>query len=104
MDSLTPLSRITDALENFEQLATEFNAQLSSDQAQLPSVSDLKHLMNTTSQAQGILAGGKKMKSGGSKKKIKKSKTSRSRRADLRERYKLSPRKRGKKNKKSKRK
>lgn len=102
----TPLS-VTEALQNFEELAMEFNAQISDPavnagaEAQLPSVSDLKHLMSNTSyvEAPGALAGGKKMKYGGSKKK----KSSRSRRADLRERYKLSPRKRGKtKNKKSK--
>jgi hypothetical protein len=101
----TPLS-VTEALQNFEELAMEFNAQISdpavnAGTGELPSVSDLKHLMSNTSyvEAPGTLAGGKKMKYGGSKKK----KSSRSRRADLRERYKLSPRKRGKtKNKKSK--
>ena len=91
-----PLTGIPEAIENFEQLVTEYNS-LADPPRELPSVSDLQQLMNNTSYVapRGSLSGGKKMKSGGSKSR-KSKKSSRSRRADLRERYKLSPKKRGK--------
>jgi len=96
---LTNISGIGDALQNFEGLVAKYNSQLNGAELQagdtLPSVKDLVHMMHSpvsNVQPQATLSGGKRAKYGGSKK--SKRKTSRSRRADLRERYKLSPRKR----------
>jgi hypothetical protein len=81
---------ISDALQNFEGLIAKYNMQSQvSLQAgdSLPSVKDLLQMAQSPISAR-ILSGGKKKSYGGSKR------TSRSRRADMRERYKLSPRKR----------
>jgi hypothetical protein len=85
---------ISDALQNFEGLLAKYNSQASQAPTlqagdSLPSVKDLVQMIQ--SPGAGGLSGGKKKSYGGSKK------SSRSRRADLRERYRLSPRKRMKK-------
>jgi hypothetical protein len=97
---LSNISGIGDALQNFEGLVAKYNAQVNPQELQagdtLPSVKDLVHMMhNPVSEArpQGTLSGGKRAISGGSK---KSKRSSRSRRADLRERYRLSPKKRAK--------
>ena len=93
------LSGLSDALENAESLFQNYNAQVSAQSAPetLPSLTELETMMSGNFPGTQ-LAGGRRAKSGGSKK-SRKSTSSRSKRAELRQRYKLSPRKRGRRRK-----
>ena len=101
---------LSEAMDNMDGLLENLTAPAQA-QPQLPSVSEIADLMSGASP--GTLAGGRKGKSGGSKTRSKsrgkshgKSKSqgkskkslrggsSRSRRADMRERYRMSPQKR----------